>query len=370
MAQRPAAALILLARALREAGEQPDKVLARFGLDADRLDPTATIDVGLERRVNEALADALGDPARGLQVGASLGIGSYGPFTLLLLTAADTLAAMRTAIEFQSLSFLHARLGFEPGHRESALVLQPAAAPAVAYRFRIDLDVAGTRRMMRDLQRTADATMAPSRIVMPYPAPREADRYEREFGCPIDWDGRDARLLLPNAQLHARFRTADAAAHAVLRAQCRRMLLALGTPATAVAARVRSHLASCRDGFPTAAEAAALLGTSERSLRRALDAEQTSFRALLAEVRLEKSRRLLEDPRLSVEQVARMVGYSEPAAFIRAFTRWTGATPARFRRATGPVARRPDAGITRTRAPSVPAARPASRRRRSARGRR
>ena len=73
------------------------------------------------------------------------------------------------------------------------------------------------------------------------------------------------------------------------------------------------------------------LSTSERTLRRRLADEGTSYRALLAEVRLT----LAEDAgdgALSVEDVALRLGYAEATPFIAAFRRWTGTTPARWQR--------------------------------------
>ena len=332
MAHRFAAALILLAESLRKIGEDPDPVLERFGLDARRLDPTGLLDREFEVRVNEALAESLGDPLSGLKAGSSLGIGTYGPFTLLLLTAENALADIRTAIEFEALTLLFGRLGFEPGLASSSLLLRPARLSGKAFRFRADLDVAGTRKLMRDLHGAAQVDVVPLRIVMPYARPADAGAYERTFGCPVEWDGREARFEFANEALHRRFATADAHAHQILRTQCHRMRIDLERDAAGIAAQVRSHLAACAGAFPTSAETAALLGLSERSLRRALNAEQTSFRGLLDAVRLEKAVELLRDGRLPIEQVAQQLGYSEPAAFIHAFKRWTGTSPTAFRR--------------------------------------
>jgi AraC-like DNA-binding protein len=110
------------------------------------------------------------------------------------------------------------------------------------------------------------------------------------------------------------------------------MKVELERPGIGIAVQVRSHLAACVGASPTSAETAAMLGLSERSLRRALRAERTNFRRLLDEVRLEKAIGLLRDARLPIEQIAPQLGYSEPAAFIHAFRRWTGSTPAAFRR--------------------------------------
>ncbi|MCB9751252.1 MAG: helix-turn-helix transcriptional regulator [Myxococcales bacterium] len=69
-----------------------------------------------------------------------------------------------------------------------------------------------------------------------------------------------------------------------------------------------------------------------RSLQRRVHDEGTSLRALIDEARLAGARELLGDDRLSIDEVAFLLGYSELRSFTRAFKRWTGVTPARFRR--------------------------------------
>jgi AraC-like DNA-binding protein len=333
MARRSTTALILLAEGFRRFGEDIDPVLRRFGLDPAHLDPSALIDQELELRINVAIAERLRDPLAGLSAGAQLGLGTYGPFTLLLLTSADAAASMHTAIRFQQLSFLFGQLGFEPGRQQSALTLMPAALPPPAHRFRVDLEVAGSWKLACDINRAAQADAVPCAIEMPYPRPAEAAAYERVFGCAVGWDAPAARLVWDNASLHRRFATADPGVHALLRAQCERQIMALETSDSALAPRVRAHIAAHISALPGAADTASALGLSERSLRRKLQAEGANYRSLLEQVRLEKSRELLADARLPVEKIAQRLGYSEPAAFIHAFKRWTGASPAAFRRA-------------------------------------
>lgn len=77
-----------------------------------------------------------------------------------------------------------------------------------------------------------------------------------------------------------------------------------------------------------AGKVASLLGQNERTLRRRLLAEGTSYRALLDQVRYEIARRHL-DAGLKPAEISRLVGYRDPRAFYRSFKRWTGET---FRR--------------------------------------
>ena len=73
------------------------------------------------------------------------------------------------------------------------------------------------------------------------------------------------------------------------------------------------------------------MATSVRSLQRRLAAAGTTYQELLDLTRRETASRYLADRALSVSQVGYLLGYSEPAAFHRAFKRWHGSTPQEFR---------------------------------------
>jgi AraC-like DNA-binding protein len=77
--------------------------------------------------------------------------------------------------------------------------------------------------------------------------------------------------------------------------------------------------------------AARALGLSERSLRRKLAEEGTSFRNLRQSVLLDSARSMLRNPALSLQSIAHMLGFSDAAAFGRAFRRWDSCSPAAFR---------------------------------------
>ena len=74
------------------------------------------------------------------------------------------------------------------------------------------------------------------------------------------------------------------------------------------------------------------LATSERSLQRKLQAEGVSFRDVVDEARHKLAIVYLGDRTLSLTDVACLLGYSEGAAFTRAYKRWTGTAPSLARR--------------------------------------
>ena len=73
------------------------------------------------------------------------------------------------------------------------------------------------------------------------------------------------------------------------------------------------------------------LHTTTHTLRRRLKEEGNSFQEIKDSLRRDKAIRLLERPDLSVHEIAEALGFSEPAAFNRAFKKWTGATPGAYR---------------------------------------
>ena len=69
------------------------------------------------------------------------------------------------------------------------------------------------------------------------------------------------------------------------------------------------------------------MGLSRQTLYRRLKAEGVTFEQLLDELRHRLALKLLRDQHLQVKQAAWRLGFSDPAAFSRAFKRWTGTAP-------------------------------------------
>lgn len=73
------------------------------------------------------------------------------------------------------------------------------------------------------------------------------------------------------------------------------------------------------------------LNMSVRTLQRRLDAEGSSFQALLDATRVALAERWLREGRMSIQQIADALGFANPSAFTRAFRRWRGQSPEQFR---------------------------------------
>jgi AraC-like DNA-binding protein len=128
--------------------------------------------------------------------------------------------------------------------------------------------------------------------------------------------------------LDAPFRTADPTTLALLEKHIEQ---ARAAASQAFTDRMRAAVRQClRDGDVGIAHFARALGVSTRTLQRRLQEQGTSHRRLIDEVRRELALELLAAGEVSLGEAACELGFSRPAAFHRAFSRWTGTTPRAF----------------------------------------
>jgi AraC-like DNA-binding protein len=70
---------------------------------------------------------------------------------------------------------------------------------------------------------------------------------------------------------------------------------------------------------------------SPRTLRRKLSEHGTSFRKLVDELRMHVAIKYLRDTKLTAEDIASVMGFSDAANFRHAFRRWTGRAPLEYK---------------------------------------
>ena len=92
-------------------------------------------------------------------------------------------------------------------------------------------------------------------------------------------------------------------------------------------AAVRRLLIQSAGAFLQISDVADRLHVTERTLRRRLQHEATSFRAICDEVRNVLARQYLANTSLHMADIAGLLNYTEAVNFRRAFIRWNGMTP-------------------------------------------
>ena len=97
--------------------------------------------------------------------------------------------------------------------------------------------------------------------------------------------------------------------------------------------RVRDYIrGDLPKGTCTIDRCAERFGMSVRTLQARMANEGTSFSSLIEEVRVLLARTYLQRPESSLDEIADWLGYGEQTSFGRAFKRWTGMTPQKYRR--------------------------------------
>ncbi|MBV9930481.1 MAG: AraC family transcriptional regulator [Alphaproteobacteria bacterium] len=165
-------------------------------------------------------------------------------------------------------------------------------------------------------------------------APPYADEYARIFGVPVVFESRwNAVRLSGDEWMKVKAPLPSPYVFAILKERAEALLQALDAGAT-MRGKVEALLAPVlHQGGATLPATAAKLGLSRATLARRLRAEGANFATVLDGLRRRLAEEYLARRRLSVSETAYLLGFSEPAAFSRAYRRWTGRTPRSVRAA-------------------------------------
>ncbi len=152
---------------------------------------------------------------------------------------------------------------------------------------------------------------------------------EQEFACQVLTHAESARAVFAAEHLQAPLRFNDSVTAGLARQACERELEALGL--ASAPADLRAYLLDSADRLRSPAAMAAEIGVSTRTLNRMLAAEGLKYVELAQQVQIDRARRMLARG-VATDDVAAALAYADGRSFRRAFERWTGESPASFRR--------------------------------------
>ena len=181
------------------------------------------------------------------------------------------------------------------------------------------------------IRRLSGRLWKPVEVQVTHSAPADTREYQRSLRAPVRFDCPTNALVFERHWLDARIDGADAQLNDVMRRYARDLLQRLPR-SDSFLSRVHTATAEAlRQGQASTTEVAALLHISDRTLRRRLSEQHTNFTDILCRVRHALATEYLGQD-LSVAEISDRLGFSQTAAFSRAFKRWTGLTPVEFRR--------------------------------------
>jgi AraC-like DNA-binding protein len=171
----------------------------------------------------------------------------------------------------------------------------------------------------------------PLAVELPHAIPQEGDAaYVRFFGAPVRFDRDAATLVLSRADMEVPLH-GDCPELAQVNDNLAASYLAKVDRSDTVANVRACIMEALPSGKCTRSRVAVALSMSASRLRQRLVERGTSFRTLLNDVRRELAVGYLRQPGVSVTEITFLLGFTDVSNFTRAFKRWTGTSPTRFR---------------------------------------
>jgi AraC-like DNA-binding protein len=336
---------IAVLTAAAETSTSPEAVCARVGVDPALLgDPAARVPHEVLARVWDELGG--GDDAFGLRAARRAIQSNRSIIEYVFLNAADARGALEAFVRLQRA--MHSASAHALEVRASSAVLRFSLAPPLRLPRGI-ADYLAASLVLR-LRALLAPPVEPIEVRLPRAPFADATLAAEIFRAPVVCGAPFAEIHWPRHVLDRRLASADPTLHALL---VRELEGSLGLPTAAalpshghagddVVVRLKRALrVELARGDGSLGRVARSLAMSGRSLERRLAQRGTSFQAVRDEVRRALAEELLLARGVSVAEASLAAGFSEVAAFSRAFRRWTGRTPTEFVRERAPREARP-----------------------------
>ncbi|OTG82983.1 helix-turn-helix domain-containing protein [Acinetobacter sp. ANC 4648] len=327
--------LMYLIHGMRNSGIDVDTRLASIGINADALDPSSIIHPSLEWDIQKVIGEGV-KPEVGLFIGQHYALAGYGPLLMLLVTCSTIQDALKYGIQFQGLTHLFGRLGLVYSNNHVALTYEPIDLNTEMGLLRAQCEVSGTYKFLQDIYKMMGLVAPTIRVELPFKPPQELDvlnQYKTYYGSDLHFGAEKAAFQLNDVVMNVRIPSADPITFRVYEAKCIAEIERLNAEETDQASliqRVRGYLELQQGNIPSMATTAQALNIPERTLRYQLQQLNSSYKQIREQLIKHKALRLIEYNEYSIEVIAELLGYSEPAAFNHAFKRWFGQSPRQY----------------------------------------
>lgn len=302
-----------------------ERILAELGADLpDLVGSELGVDIAAADAMMEAAARQLGDQV-GIDVAAQVPLGALGPVDYALSTSATLRDGLTSLARFYGVATERITLrvldepvaGFELERR----------AGASHSRYWIEFSLA---LIVQRLRAGVGSAMRVAEVTFQHDAPASLARHEAFFEAPVKFSAPTDRVALPRPTFALPLRTSQPFLAQTLQKKLDEIETAISGDVTLrrVCKVLSDSLGDPQLSIDTVAQRLAM---SRRSLQRHLGELDTSFRALLDDIRCQRARSLLEDAKMTPTEISRELGFADASAFFRALRRWTGETPGALR---------------------------------------
>lgn len=317
-------------------------------MDIDPLalgDPDVPVPVGKVLAFYERAAALTGCRSFGLRMAARTGMSVVGPLWVLLRQAQTLEQMLEDLVAHFDLYTQAAVTRLLPEGSGRRLTWSTTSGVADS---EVQMAEYAVAVLCAEIRRHASSTWEPGSVSFRHAAPADLAELRRVLGPNLQFDQADNSILIEPALLQRPLRTAGSRTRALL-SHVLRLEQEPVDPGLVerVDSVVRAMLPYARC---TLVDLGRALGMAPRTLQEHLQAQGRSFQQIRDAVRADLAAKYLRHSRLSLTQIAELLGYSELSAFSRSFRRWHG-TSARNVRASAVAESSPRIIRSRRRSP-------------------
>jgi len=304
-------------------------VLAELGLDSGFFEePENRLFYRSGGRLVTRWVEASGCPYYGLRVGQRAGLAAMGAVGYLVQSAPSVRAALDALAQHLQVHDSGGLVDVEVDGTFASLGYTVVQHGVDGVDQIQDLSMAVAVNILRAL---CGSDWVPTEVVFAHRRPVEPEPFRQFFRCPIRFDAERTAVVFRRELLGQPPLGADPLLHRLM-TDLIRELEARAKPDWVGSLRplLRTMVVSPDCSLSALAKR---VGVHSRTLNRRLGDAGTSFLQLREEVRYTVARQLLENTTSSTAQIASRLGYADSSSFCRAFKRWSGTGPAKWRSA-------------------------------------
>lgn len=314
---------------LRGLGLNPLEVLSECGIDLATFDdPDNKISYTLQNRVLNYCAVRSNCEHFGLLVGQQAGLYSLGLVGLLMRYSPDVGTALRALVRYFHLHAHGPSLTLQVQGDTTIFGFQAPRMRAVTNNQLFDGAIVVMFNVLSELCRPG---WKPIEACLLHSEPDDIAPYREFFHGRLRFNAGHNAIVFHSSNLRVNLPEARSDVRQLVQKQIDSLA---AEHVDDLPEQVRTVLqAGLLTGNVSANHVAALFSMHPRTLNRHLDAYGIGYRDLVDEVRFNMAQQMLRDSRLDISEIALTLHYADSRSFIRAFRRWSGDTPARWRSA-------------------------------------
>jgi AraC-like DNA-binding protein len=261
-------------------------------------------------------------------------VSAYGMYGFAILSSMNYRQTIHFTMKYHQLATPLNEIHFEEERGCGIWTFTPlphSRVNARLYKFLVEMQFGIILSLHRDVM---GPSFAARELHVTYGPTDDARKHPNIFGCPVLFDQSENKFIFDAAWLDGTPKLGNEIAYSTVVGLCDGLMeefeLRIG-----LVGQVRQILLTNLMRPTSFSDIAGHLNMSARTLRRKLREENTSFRRLADDLRMQMAIKYLRDTDLTVKDIAEVLGFSDAASFRHAFRRWTKTAPHQFRAISG-----------------------------------